>query len=329
MLVPYTNADILLYFSKSKEMKSIGSELDMTEATGDCQEEQVYSEEGNAEAEESQEESDMTEATGNCQDEQVYSEEEHMEAKEMQEESDMTDEMEVCQEQVCSGEEHTEPEEIKGDTKMPEGVEESTALINLEERDNAADNIGSEHIGVEEAIARCDAAVAKHTRSFIEVGFWLSYINEKIPEMRSYKKIEDFAKEKYGFGRAQTYNYMDVWRFYGVLRKDIDGTVKPMICDDYKGYSITQLREMMKLPEEKRKSITVSHSVAKIKQEVKKEKNKSKVSNPSAGIEEVNPSEYIETLNAETWEDLTQIVAALLEKNTAHPGKFCLRITFH
>lgn len=296
MMAPYTNAEFLIGVMKIKEMDS-----------------------------------DKTDEMEVCQEKQSDSGEESTEDEEVKGDTDMTDGMEVTPEHqdVVSEKEHMKAEAIKSDTDMTDGVEESTSLIKLEERDDNANDIGREYVAVDEAIARCDAAVAKHENSFIEVGFWLSYIKKKIPEIRDYNTIEDFALAKYGIKRAQVYNYIAVWDYYGVLCKDIDGTLKPVIRKEYSGFCLTQLREMIKLSDETRKTITPSQSVASIKGARKRANTKTKAINHPSGTEEIEPSEYIETLNAETWEELAQKYNTLLNQRPVHPSGFSLSIKFH
>lgn len=118
---------------------------------------------------------------------------------------------------------------------------------------------------MEDVTKAIDNAQRKACTSIVEIGYVLRKADDaELFRQKGYSSIFEFAKQEYGWDKAQTSRFMAINREYS---KDGYSTV---LKEQYEGYGQAKLSEMLMLPENIREEITPDMKRDEIR-EVKKE----------------------------------------------------------
>lgn len=114
-------------------------------------------------------------------------------------------------------------------------------------------------------IERTKGFYLKIEENFVEMGYWLKYINEnKMYEQDGFNSIWDFAQANYEMSKSTALRLMQINSEFSV-----DGNT-PVIDDRYKNYSKSQLQEILYLTSEQREEVSPEMTVTEIR-EIKKQ----------------------------------------------------------
>lgn len=115
-------------------------------------------------------------------------------------------------------------------------------------------------VSLEDADAYILANMKSAVRSVIAIGYYLKCIRDgRMYIEAGYESIYDYAKAKYGFSKSNAHRYME--------RNDrfsVDGN-SPILAEEYREFSKSQLQEMLSLDEEQLTQITPDMTVRQIR----------------------------------------------------------------
>ncbi len=113
-------------------------------------------------------------------------------------------------------------------------------------------------------IERTKGFYFKIKETFVEMGYWLKYIQEnKMYEQDGFKNIWDFAQTNYDMSESTALRLMQINTEFSV-----DGNT-PVIDERYKDYSKSQLQEILYLTSEQREEVSPDMTISEIR-EIKK-----------------------------------------------------------
>lgn len=131
------------------------------------------------------------------------------------------------------------------------------------------------------------------SRSFVAIGYYLKNVRDrKLYQQDGYQNIWEFAQDEFGISQSWASRYMSIND-----RFSKDGN-SPMIQDEFQGFDKSKLSEMLTLTDEQLKQVTLTTTVAQIK-DIKKSyatshKTKSKEKDSSVPVEEELEPEFLE-----------------------------------
>lgn len=113
----------------------------------------------------------------------------------------------------------------------------------------------------DEAKKIMDANFHQMSMNFIAIGFYLKHVrNNEMYLEDGYKSIWDFAKDRYGLSRSAAKRWMEMNDMYSQ-----DGN-SPVLADQYKNFSKSQLQEMLYLTDEQAAEVTEDMTVKQIRE---------------------------------------------------------------
>lgn len=128
-------------------------------------------------------------------------------------------------------------------------------------------------VGYEDSIDIIRDNFVEARKSFVAIGYYLKHIKEKeLYKEGNYQNIWECAEGEFGLSASAASNYMKMNDAYSV-----NGDT-PILDEKYKGFSKSQLQEMLALTEKKREEIQPEQTVREIREIAKEEK---KIADPS------------------------------------------------
>jgi len=99
------------------------------------------------------------------------------------------------------------------------------------------------------------------SRSFVAIGYYLKYIRDKkLYEQDGYQNIWEFAQAEFGISKSSASRFMAIND-----RFSVDGN-SPILQDRYKDFSSSKLSEMLTMIDEQLEQVTVTTTVAEIRE---------------------------------------------------------------
>lgn len=124
------------------------------------------------------------------------------------------------------------------------------------------------------------------SRSFVAIGYYLKYIRDKkLYEQDGYQNIWEFAQAEFGISKSSASRFMAIND-----RFSVDGN-SPILQDRYKDFSSSKLSEMLTMTDEQLEQVTVTTTVA----EIREIKNPDKVVATSQQEAEIIEEKPVET----------------------------------
>lgn len=112
---------------------------------------------------------------------------------------------------------------------------------------------------------KINTALNDASSKFLEVGATLYRVRqEKLYEIEEYEDIYEYASDKFGLKRTTTSNFMNMFIRFGTL--DEGYSIKGYsLKDEFKEYNLSQLTELVSVPEDDIKKFTPSMTVKEIR----------------------------------------------------------------
>lgn len=105
----------------------------------------------------------------------------------------------------------------------------------------------------------------KIQENFVSVGYWLKYVRDnRMYAEDGYKSIEEFAQAAYSISKSTAYRLMEINTSFSKNGNS------PELAEEYKGFSKSQLQELLALTDSQREEATPEMTVDEIRQ-IKKE----------------------------------------------------------
>lgn len=143
-------------------------------------------------------------------------------------------------------------------------------------------NISQEHI------TRIELAMRFMKSNVFVIGEHLSEIKKEVEAAGQGKLLFEIAEELFGFHKSNTYNYMRLYEKFGESQ------------DQYSKYSISQLTEMVALPEECIPEVTHKMTIKNIRELKKKIENKQLIEKDKESVIVDDEQAYIDVEYTET-----------------------------
>lgn len=99
------------------------------------------------------------------------------------------------------------------------------------------------------------------SRSFIAIGYYLKYVRDKeLFKVDGYSGILEFAQVEFGISKSWASKWMSINDQFSV-----EGN-SPILLEQYKDFSSSKLSELLYLTDEQREQVTISATVAEIRE---------------------------------------------------------------
>ncbi|MEY8357381.1 hypothetical protein AALB39_29135, partial [Lachnospiraceae bacterium 54-53] len=147
---------------------------------------------------------------------------------------------------------------------------------------------------LEQAKIFADMGIADVKNGFIETGYYLKMIRDKkLWKEQKYKSFEAFLEENYAKDKSWASRCISLYGTFG--KEELFWGELPSLKPEYADYNVSQLIEMISLPEEKRELVTPETPVKAIRDmKPKREKKVATVATSEAEKNVPDPEEVVE-----------------------------------
>lgn len=178
-------------------------------------------------------------------------------------------------------------------------------------------------VGYKEAKGFIRDNINSAARSFVSVGFYLKHIRDNgMHREDGYSSIWDLAQAEFGISKPQASKFINICE-----RFSVDGN-SPVLLEQYRDFTSSKLQEMLYLTNEQLEQVTITTTVAEIR-EIKNPEKTVSTSKQESESEKTSPEAEPETkahgLSIDFTRSLDSLAKEFEEKSDCPPGQIDCR----